>query len=175
MQRKRPFYLLGMSFAFLVACTPETPLKEGCDKNETVDVAYWMADNHAKGGGSIIGLNFYAGHAKEDCDGSCSDERSFHRDCQGSGRKCNLLGGLELEPMIPKSGEMQCINYIGRCLYPEDISDDEIFAMPARSLRLENVGRWINIPEQILERDSKPRCFVVKNITFTDVPVYENI
>ena len=61
------------------------------------------------------------------------------------------------------------------CLYPEDISDYETFAMPARSFKIEGETRWINIPSQILERDSRTHCFVVKNITFTDMPIYKNV
>lgn len=47
--------------------------------------------------------------------------------------------------------------------------------MPARSFKIEGETRWINIPPQILERDSRTHCFVVKNITFTDMPIYKNV
>lgn len=175
MKKKCFLGLLGMTLA-LFACTSESSGLEGNDEDGNIEaVARWVVGAEAKGGGNVISLQTRAGHTEENCDRTCSDDKAFHKDCQGSGRECHVEGGLELEPMIPKAKELQGIRYVGRCLYPEDISDYETFAMPARSFKIEGETRWINIPPQILERDSRTHCFVVKNITFTDMPIYKNV
>lgn len=133
MVRKITFYLASISLILVWGCTQETfqEEKDRNHQNAIESTAQWVTDRNAKGG-HVIGIKTRAGHSKENCDGTCSNDNK-HIDCQGTGKECPLFGNIELEPIV-KSLPTSSSLYTGKCLYPEDISDYETFSMPARSL-----------------------------------------
>ena len=171
MLKKIAFYLTGISLALACACTRETSYDNTAKGQTPVEaIAEWDPNNTTKGG-ITIKIRTRIGHKKEVCDKSCRG--TTHRDCQGSGSECALFGNIEMEPIIKSTPNS--LGHTGRCLYPEDISDEETFAMPARSFKIENTDQWVNIPEQILRREYESNCFIINNISFTNFALYPNL
>jgi hypothetical protein len=69
--------------------------------------------------------------------------------------------------------------YNGKGLNDYEPTDMIDFNMPARSFYLgadfsEEGYCWLNIPEQLLERDHTTNNFIYKDITFTREQIFEN-
>ena len=162
---------VGLLCAF-IGCSKENPVSSPTgNKEEVISTATILKT--AKGS-PTIGLQTRIGHKKNVCDGSCKKYTSTHMDCAGTGSECNLVGNIELEPPLG-NGIAETPTFHARCLYPEDFSDYESLAMPARSFYMEETKQWLNIPQQILERDPQTYCFLIKNITFTGKAAYSNL
>ena len=173
MLKKIAFYLTGISLALACACTREMPHEKTDKEQKPVEsTAEWIEWNNAKGG-IVVQIGTRIGHTEENCDGSCTKDGRFHKDCQGTGKECLTLGSLKMEPIIKSTLSNQA--HTALCLYPEDISDCETFSMPDRSFKIKNEEQWLNIPKQILERDKGTHCFIIKSITFTEKPLYTNL
>ena len=176
MKRLKPTSIAAVISAILLfgsGCSKDNPLsQQGNDEQELSSTATLL---HSKKGGAVVGLNTRVGHTKEDCDGSCHPGYNTHRDCAGHGKACQTWGTIEFEKPLSKSISTPLHHFNAHCLYPEDFSDYETFAMPARSFYIKENNQWINIPQQTLERDTETRCFLVKGITFTEKAIYPNL
>lgn len=171
MSRKTTLLATVFCCALFAACTPE--MTQNPDEKGTHSVnstAQWISGNGIKGG-PVLGIGTRVGHKKENCDASCGKNRK-HIDCQGSGSECSIFGSIEMKPIFKSTAQE---TYTGHCLYPEDISDEETFSMPDRSFFIQESNQWVNIPKQLLKRDSQDGCFIIKNITFTHQAVYPNL
>lgn len=175
MKRLKPTSIAAAISAILLfgsGCSKDKPLsQQGGNEQEFLSTATLV---HSKNGGAIVGLETRAGHTAKECDGSCNKSQLTHIDCAGSGKQCLIFGSIELERPI-KNHILKPQNFNARCLHPEDFSDHETFAMPARSFYIKENNRWINIPQQTLERDTETRCFLIKSITFTEKAIYPNL
>ena len=176
MRRLKPTSIAAAISAVLLfgsGCSKDNPLsQQGNDEQELSSTATLL---HSKKGGAVVGLNTRVGHTKEDCDGSCHPGYNTHRDCAGHGKACQTWGTIEFEKPLSKSISTPLHHFNAHCLYPEDFSDYESLAMPARSFYMEETKQWLNIPQQILERDPQTYCFLIKNITFTGKAAYSNL
>ena len=176
MRRLKPTSIAAAISAVLLfgsGCSKDNPLsQQGNDEQELSSTATLL---HSKKGGAVVGLNTRVGHTKEDCDGSCHPGYNTHRDCAGHGKACQTWGTIEFEKPLSKSISTPLHHFNAHCLDPEDFSDYETFAMPARSFYIKENNQWINIPQQTLERDTETRCFLVKGITFTEKAIYPNL
>lgn len=174
--KKNLFYALGLTLSLSVAisCVQGNLDTQDNKRNPVEATAQWLSNPDTKGD-PVIGIRTRVGHTKENCDLSCNPKnKRAHLPCQGHGSECSTVGSIGFEPIV-KGLSTQPAALTGRCLYPEDISDEETFAMPSRSFKIDNTEQWLNIPEQILHRHPESHCFIIKSITFTDSPLYLNL
>ena len=101
-------------------------------KSPVEATAQWLSNPDTKGG-PVIGIRTRIGHTEENCDLSCNPKnKRAHLPCQGHGSECSTVGNIGFEPIV-KGLSTKPATLTGRCLYPEDISDEETFAMPEQA------------------------------------------
>lgn len=111
------------------------------------------------------------GHNGKNCEGCIWDNgRYIHRDCMGPGSYC------------PKSVAV-ALNQVGSTITATttdtfDLTFEDFFAMPARSLYYytedNNNVVYLNIPEQMVYRDTATLQFTFTGLFLTNVPEYNN-
>ena len=122
----------------------------------------------------------YVGHKSSDCGGKCKYYNGvyFHADCQGYGSECSLSSKVNISKNIAE--DPTDIYYTATGIYDYEPTEEESFNMPARSFyfineTFENGYIWINIPEQVLQRNKESNMFIYKEITFTVDPLFNNL
>jgi len=135
--------------------------------------ATWISSNNSSKG-FWLNLKIYVGHTAEQCGGRCVKlfGKPMHIDCRGIGHICERLITVELQ--TNENNELMLI------LSDEDIfAEYDIFPFPDRSLCITNPQNnddlWLNIPEQILLKDSTFLKVIIENIWFSEEPELENI
>jgi len=121
-----------------------------------------------------------AGHKSTDCGGKCKyyNGKWGHVDCQGNGHICTLRASINITASVSdKSTE---VLYTGKGINDYEPIDEDTYNMPDRSFlvkddKFDNGFIWINIPEQLLQRDTETHQFIYKEITFTKEPKYLNL
>lgn len=174
MKRLKPTSIAAAISAVLLfgsGCSKDNPLSQQGKKEQSIfSTATFLQSSKGK---PIIGLETRAGHTKQECDRSCEKSGLYHVDCAGNGKQCQIFGSIEIERPISKNTTSGV--FAAHCIYPEDFSDDETFAMPSRSFYIEETNQWLNIPQQLLERTPETKCFLIKGITFTEKAIYPNL
>ena len=153
-----------------------------CDKTFVSDNRKPMPENYAmfgeapsKEGSHPIEITYRVGHTASDCNNSCiiANGVPSHADCQGSGNACVVK--IRLWP-IGGQPKGETFSMVVDTLW-EPTSGD-FFNMPARSLIVldspDAISRFLNIPSQLLERDSLTRQFTFTGLFFSDTAVYYN-
>lgn len=120
------------------------------------------------------------GHKSSECGGRCKYLNGTwqHVSCQGYGSECSMRASVNISKAIPDDTTDNFYTAIGINDY-EPIEESD-FSMPARSFyiedeNLENGYIWLNIPEQVLQRDEESNQFVYKDISFTAEPLFDNL
>ena len=116
-------------------------------------------------------LSTRVGHKCSECGGRCIQINGVptHADCMGVGRYCALLSSVT----ISQSGTAVTATTTDTF----GLTSGDFFLMPDRSLNYtdENNNRmYLNIPEQLVFRDSVTRQFTFTGLFFTDDPEYTN-
>ena len=116
-------------------------------------------------------LSTRVGHKRSECGGRCIQINGVptHADCMGVGRYCALLSSVT----ISQSGT----DVTATTVDTFDLTSEDFFLMPDRSLNYtdENNNRiFLNIPEQLLFRDSTTQQFTFTGLFFSDGPAYSN-
>ena len=151
-----------------------------CNKVETPVCYDPKLDNYAivgnlfsKDDGKPIEITITAGHSSEVCNG-CIYVNGVpgHADCQGFGDDCVVT--IRIWPIggQPKGATFSAVVDTVWSLTTEDF-----FNMPDRSLNYtdENNNRmYLNIPAQLVFRDSVTQQFTFTGLFFTDDPEYSN-
>jgi hypothetical protein len=157
--------------------TENTKVKN-VDKTSTAQLLKTLKTNSTNYGGVYL-FSTNIGHKSSDCGGKCKYYNGVwcHVSCQGFGSECTLSAMVNISKAIPD--DPYDIYYTGLGINDYEPIEDLTFNMPARSLyievdTLENGFIWINIPEQILQRDDETNQFIYKAITFTEEPLFEN-
>lgn len=166
MNMKKNYFILLMIALLFLSCSEQdkiasyenyanhaTPIVE----NSKTSVNYY----HAK---------FMTGHLSPPCTGCVSP--GIHINCMGAGNQCETTVSLSLS--LQQNDMYQAIT-----LYEYDLTTEDFFLMPDRSLFVEliNGGKeevWMNIPEQLAIRDSVTELFTFYDLFFTSYPVYKN-
>ncbi len=136
-------------------------------------------------GGSFV-VSFAVGHEASFCGNACLGitGNKYHAECQGYGIKCakNASTSFTLLPELNKTtGLYNLANMNSFSVYltgQYDLTDEDSFYFPNRSLLVDiNNGAqqqlWMNIPEQLLERDIEG-YFTLYEVYYTTSPVYQN-
>ena len=142
-----------------------------CQKEE-VDVVNTLNEvtiaNPAKGKQTGT-ITIKVGHSAKECNGCIPvGDKLVHVDCQGAGTLCEVTSQVA----IADSG-----------LFVSAVTTDtfglttlDYFNMPARSLAVEdeNEKYYLNIPAQMLYRDSKTLQFTLTGLFYSAEAYYEN-
>ncbi|NVN94257.1 MAG: hypothetical protein HXX18_03130 [Bacteroidetes bacterium] len=122
-------------------------------------------------------LNSRAGHSSSECGGSCIVFGGVkkHINCQGFGSSCGLKASVRIRNAEADSSN----NYVAVGLNDYEPTDEDVYLMPARSFYVEDKNTvngyiWLNIPEQLLERDTLSKQFIYYKISFTQEALFEN-
>jgi hypothetical protein len=177
--------LIGLViFLIVFACTKnETVLPSDLNtNNENIDPkqneATWISSDGApKRYGSYVGslsIKIYVGHTAAQCGGRCVKilGEPMHLDCRGFGNICNHVAEVQLYE-DPLNGELMLI-----LTDDEMFGDLEIFPFPDRSFYItnpqNNLEFWLNVPEQILMKDSSEMEIIIRNAWFSEGQELEN-
>ena len=154
----------------------------GCNKVSYTNGVVPKPDNYATVGNSItkddgkpIEITYRVGHTIEECNGGCiwGNGVPGHADCQGWGDAC--LVTIRIWPIggQPKGGTFSALVDTVWSLTSEDF-----FNMPNRSLTVLDAPSenetYLNIPEQLVFRDSVTHQFTFTGLFFSTTPEFNN-
>ena len=134
-----------------------------------------MGGASSKEGGKPIEITITVGHDISECNNSCVlvNGEPGHVDCQGFGEACVVT--IRIWPIggQPKGGTFCAIVDTVWGLTSEDFFD-----MPNRSLTILNAPSedeaYLNIPAQLVFRDSVTQQFTFTGLFITEEPEYTN-
>jgi len=114
----------------------------------------------------------HIGHRAQGCNGCVLiNGRYVHRDCMGIGSECTLSANVRLDEISDNLYSATTIDTL-------DLTDQQFFDMPDRSLcvqaNLNGKSTWLNIPAQLVLRDSISRQFTLSGLFYTDYQYYSN-
>ena len=120
-----------------------------------------------KTAGSTI-LMMSIGHDGKNCKG-CVYENGIlcHMDCMGEGNYCATATSVHIQQIGPAVTATTTDTF--------DLTSEDFFLMPARSLNYtdeHNNRIFLNIPGQLLFRDSITQQFTFTGLSFTSSPLY---
>ena len=108
------------------------------------------------------------GHDGKNCSGCVLFEgKRIHKDCQGIGTKCAVSTSVS----IVQSGAAVTATTTDTF----GLTSEDIFLMPARSLNYTDANNnriFLNIPAQLLFRDTATQQFTFTGLSFTSSPLY---
>jgi hypothetical protein len=120
------------------------------------------------------------GHDKSVCGGACRSANGipYHVDCEGGGTACLLRASINISKLIPD--DLYDIYYKGIGINTYEPTEASNYYLPSRSLYIEdetfeNGYIYLNIPNQLLEREEESGQFIYKDITFSESPLFENL
>ena len=95
----------------------------------------------------------------------------YHYDCMSYGNVCAISTVVNL-------AQVSANYYTATTLDSTALTNLDFFNMPARSLFVEydekNDEVWLNIPAQLVFRDSVSRQFTFNELHFSNTPIYAN-
>lgn len=117
-------------------------------------------------------INLQIGHSGENCPGCvCVNGKWIHLNCQGRGNLCELQSQITLTQVDENL-------FSATTTDSTELTDADLFNMPARSLFVEldknKKEVWLNIPAQLVYRDSATLQFTFNGLYYSDRPVYRN-
>lgn len=109
------------------------------------------------------------GHDGSNCKGCVMwNGQMLHIDCQGTGNVCRKSSSIALSYDASNNLTANTLDTFG-------LTNLDIFSMPARSLSLEideGVYSYLNIPSQLVYRDTATLQFTFTGLSFTSRPLY---
>ena len=110
------------------------------------------------------------GHDGKTCDGCVLDGGEYiHLDCMGFGNYCRLASAVQLQQVGTAVTATTTDTF--------DLTSEDFFLMPDRSLDyMDDKGNpiYLNIPAQMVYRDSTTLQFTFTGLFFSEGPAYEN-
>jgi len=127
-------------------------------------------NNDAKSGQGYVIISDI-GHEAKNCPGCILiNGELVHIDCQGTGNACRVSSNVSLYSS-GNSAYIVTTDTFG-------LTDHDFFNMPSRSLFVEydekNNEVWLNIPAQLVFRDSTTRQFTFTGLYYSNSAVFEN-
>ena len=119
----------------------------------------------------LYSLRVNVGHNSSDCKGACIQINGTptHVNCQGFGHCCQLLTSVSLAQTGTAITATTTDTF--------DLTSEDFFLMPDRSLDyVDEKGShiFLNIPEQMVYRDTATLQFTFTGLFFSEGPSYEN-
>lgn len=111
------------------------------------------------------------GHSGKNCQGCVrgKDGNYVHIDCQGYGNTCNAYSQI----VINQSGT----DITATTVDTFDLTSEDVFLMPDRSLNYTDANNnriFLNIPEQLVYRDTTTLQFTFTGLFFSNSAAYNN-
>jgi hypothetical protein len=123
-----------------------------------------------KTGRSTALLALAIGHSINDCKGCVMvDGHIFHIDCMGNGNYCATIAAVQLQQIGTAVTATTTDTF--------DLTSEDFFLMPDRSLNYtDEKGRriFLNIPEQMVYRDTATQQFTFTGLFFSETAAYSN-
>ena len=153
---------------FIVGCQKEH--EKDNSKSQPKSNYIIVSDNDSKTTQNCI-ISANIGHDGKNCPGCILiNGRLRHQDCQGYGHVCNVSANVTLYN-----------NGVAAYAVTTDtfgLTDQAFFNMPDRSLFVEyddkNNEVWLNIPAQLVYRDSTTLQFTFTGLYYSNSQIYEN-
>lgn len=168
--KKRNVLVLLAASILMAACNK---IDNSVNLNPKPDYYATMNDS-SKEDGNPVEITFRVGHTIEQCNGCIySNGVLGHADCQGWGDACVIT--IRLWPIggQPKGETFSAVVDTVWSLTTEDY-----FNMPDRSLTVLDAPsedrRYLNIPAQMVYRDSVTKQFTFMGLFYSDKAVYTN-
>ncbi len=148
-----------------------------CEKEDTQTVTHEQSLNRVialpddgKTGNSTALLAMAIGHRSNDCKGCIMmNGHVFHIDCMGNGNYCATIAAVQLQQIGTAVTATTTDTF--------DLTSEDFFLMPDRSLNYtDEKGRriFLNIPEQIVYRDTATLQFTFTGLSFSETAAYSN-
>jgi len=148
-----------------------------CEKEDTQTVTYEQSLNRVialpddgKTGNSTALLAMAIGHSSNDCKGCIMmNGHVFHIDCMGNGNYCATIAAVQLQQIGTDVTATTTDTF--------DLTSEDFFLMPNRSLNYtdEKGNRiFLNIPEQMVYRDTTSLQFTFTGLSFSETAAYSN-
>ena len=182
MNKQSLFYGLVALIAFttMISCN-DNPSNTGTIQQDENNNATQVMNTTEKGklqniASAVYKVTTRVGHSAASCQGCVYINGKYvHADCMGYGTQCSVSGTVRLTLESTTSG----INYYqGTTLYEYELTAEDYFQFPERSLWVYNeftgTECWMNIPAQLLTRDSSTNQFVFSGIYFSDKQEFIN-
>ena len=152
--------------ALLLLVAAQSCRKESSDKQQCGHLI--PIETNAKTGNQYA-LFCFMGHDGNKCPGCLFiGGVAIHVDCQGTGSACNKASNITLSYDFDN-------NLIATTLDTFGLTSLDFLNMPARSFALEidkDVYSYLNIPAQLVYRDTTTLQFTFTGLSFTDRPLY---
>ena len=135
-----------------------------------------VGSSSAKEGGKPIEITFTAGHDGSECNYSCivSNGIPGHVDCQGWGDACTIT--IRLWPIGGGQPKGETFSAVVDTVW--SLTTEDFFNMPNRSLAVleapSESETFLNIPAQLVFRDTTTQQFTFTGLFFSDAPEYTN-
>ena len=153
------FFVISLLFSGCqVSEEPEVP-----DPNRVINVL-----DNGKTGGTYL-LMAQMGHDGSTCSGCVlRDGQKVHVNCQGPGNLCGSTASVTLQ-QVGSAITATTTDTFG-------LTSEDFFNMPARSLSTGESGNnaYLNIPAQLVERDTATLQFTFTGLFYTGKPAYDN-
>ena len=150
----------------LLLATAQSCRKESSNKHKCGHLI--PLETNAKTGNQYL-LVCFLGHDGSKCPGCLMiNGKIVHVDCQGEGHACNKSSNVALSYALDN-------NLIATTLDTFGFTTLDILNMPSRSFSLEvepDVYSYLNIPAQLVYRDTATLQFTFTGLSFTNRPLY---
>jgi hypothetical protein len=158
------------SLMVVCACTAFSCTKSN-DKDNLVFSNMVIQDLTDVKESGLYSLRVNVGHNSSDCKGACIQINGTptHVDCQGFGHCCQLLTSVSLAQMGTAITATTTDTF--------DLTSEDFFLMPDRSLDyVDEKGShiFLNIPEQVVYRDTATLQFTFTGLFFSEIAAYSN-
>jgi hypothetical protein len=179
----RKFYFLGFLImfgvvSFAISCgksevTNSNSKKEDNDEFK-LNEATWVGSSENDSKFWYLKMLVSFGHSAADCGNKCVKilGEQGHADCRGFGNTCTKI--VDAYCSVSQWGGGVMLTLVDTTVFGRTLD----FDFPDRTLfiinPLNNTDLWLNIPEQLLVRDSTGGTFVIHDIWFSEEPELEN-
>ena len=146
-----------------------------CQKSEKGQISNYestaaLLEQDAKG--TMYSFIFVTGHPASECNGCVTYKgRTFHIDCMGPGNECV---GSSIVSLVQNDYN----DYTATTVDSTALTNEDYYNMPARSLFTgydeKNYEVWLNIPAQLVYRDSISRQFSFTGLYYSNSQIYAN-
>ena len=163
---KKIFTLTLLTVVLFVACEKEDAIKTHREPSHNRVITMPSYDKT----GSVTFLQVQIGHDGKTCNGCVTNNgQSFHINCMGDGNYCATSAAVQFQ----QAGAT--INATTTDTF--DLTTENFFLMPNRSLDYvdeKNNHYYLNIPGQMVYRDTATLQFTFTGLYFSEGPAYEN-
>jgi hypothetical protein len=179
------FYMKNLLISSFLAVLILACIFWACDKKEVLSTldsdTYDMKRNEAtwvhlydNSKGAFMELHIWVGHTAEQCGNSCIKIFGVpgHADCRSFGNICNYRMRVEvIEDLLNDELSLLIIDDGG-------LGEFDVFPFPDRSFHitnpLNNMDFWLNVPEQLLAKDSATMEVMIYDVWFSEDQELEN-